>query len=109
MTPSRGPPVPRAPVLTPRVLAFALAFSLVVGLGADGPGNRSPLGVPRFNRIGSRPTGGKLRDFELTGADGALKLNLIQEARMKLVMTSTILSTFPSGTYDPLCPMIIGT
>ena len=55
----------------PLVLAFALAFSLVVGLGADGPGNRPPLGVPRFNRIGTRPTGGKLRDFELTGADGA--------------------------------------
>ena len=60
----------------PLVLAFALAFSLVVGLGADGPGNRPPLGVPRFNRIGSRPTGGKLRDFELTGGDGALGVEL---------------------------------
>ena len=60
----------------PRVLAFALALSLVVGLGADGPGNRPPLGVPRFNRIGPRSTGGKLRDFKLTGGDGALGVEL---------------------------------
>ena len=74
--PSRGPPVPRAPVLAPRVLAFALALSFGVGLGADGPGDRPPLGVPRLNRIGPRPVGGKLRDFEFTGADGALGVKL---------------------------------
>ena len=62
------------PVLAPRVLAFALALSFGVGLGADGPGDRPPLGVPRLNRIGPRPAGGKVRDFEFTGA--ALRVEL---------------------------------